>query len=63
MNYRSSQPAGLQRRLARERHAPATPAQIKLIEREARRQGLERRIDIIETPTVEEIEPMLPFAI
>ena len=63
MNYRSSQPAGLQRRLARERHAPATPAQIKLIEREARRQGLERRIEIIETPTVEEIEPMLPFAI
>ncbi len=63
MNYRSSQPAGLQRRLARERHAPATPAQIKLIEREARRQGLERRIDIIETSTVEEIEPMLPFQI
>ena len=61
MNYRSSQPAGLQRRLARERHAPATPAQIELIEREARRQGLERRIDIIETPTLEESEPMLLF--
>jgi DNA repair photolyase len=63
MNYRSSQPAGLQRRLAREHHAPATPAQIELIEREARRQGLGRRIEILEAPVVEEIEPMLPFSI
>lgn len=61
MNYRSSQPAGLRRRLAREQHAPANPAQIRLIESEARRQGLGRRIDILEAPTVEEIEPMLLF--
>jgi DNA repair photolyase len=61
MNYRSMQPAGLSRRLARERHAPATKAQVKLIESEAERQGLGRRIDTLEAPPVEEIEPMLPF--
>ncbi|HJQ70304.1 MAG TPA: hypothetical protein VKA70_15105 [Blastocatellia bacterium] len=61
MNYRSTQPAGLARRLARERHAPATKAQVRLIEREAERQGLGRRIDILDAPTVEEMEPMLPF--
>ena len=61
MNYRSTQPAGLARRLARERHAPATKAQVGLIEREAERQGLGRRIDILDAPPDEEIEPMLPF--
>ncbi|HEX5735376.1 MAG TPA: DUF5131 family protein [Blastocatellia bacterium] len=61
MNYRSTQPAGLARRLARERHAPATKAQVSLIEREAERQGLGRRIDILDAQPVEEIEPMLPF--
>jgi DNA repair photolyase len=61
MNYRSSQPVGLNRRLAREHHAPATKAQVKLIEQEAVRQGLGKRIDILETPPVEEREPMLPF--
>jgi DNA repair photolyase len=61
MNYRSSQPVGLGRRLARERHAPATKAQVKLIEREAERQGLGKRIDILEAPPIEELEPMLPF--
>jgi DNA repair photolyase len=61
MNYRSTQPVGLGRRLARERHAPATKAQVRLIEREAERQGLGRRIDILDAPPAEEIEPMLPF--
>jgi DNA repair photolyase len=61
MNYRSSQPVGLSRRLAREQHAPATKAQVKLIEREAERQGLGKRIDILEAPPIEELEPMLPF--
>lgn len=61
MNYRSTQPAGLARRLARDRHAPATKAQVGLIEREAERQGLGRRVDILDAPPAEEIEPMLPF--
>ena len=61
MNYRSTQPEGLARRLARERHAPATKAQVSLIEREAERQGLGKRIDILDPPAVEETEPMLPF--
>jgi len=61
MNYRSSQPAGLTRRLARERHAPATKAQVRLIESEAERHGLRKKIDILDGPPVEEIEPMLPF--
>lgn len=61
MNYRSTQPVGLSRRLARERHAPATKAQVSLIEREAERQGLGRRIDILDAPVGEEMEPMLPF--
>jgi DNA repair photolyase len=61
LNYRSRQPAGMLRRLARERHAPATEAQVKLISNEAIRQGLERRLDIVEGASVEELEPMLPF--
>ncbi len=61
MNYRSTQPAGLGRRLARERHAPATKAQVRLIEREAERQGLGKRIEILEDAPVEEMAPMLPF--
>jgi DNA repair photolyase len=61
LNYRSRQPAGMLRRLARERHAPATEAQVKLIRNEADRQGLGRRLDMAEPATVEELEPMLPF--
>lgn len=60
LNYRSSQPAGLARRLERERHAPATEAQTELIRREARRRGLGHEIDLLAQP-VEEREPMLPF--
>jgi DNA repair photolyase len=61
LNYRSRQPAGMLRRLARERHAPATEAQVKLIGNEADRQGLARRLDIVERASIEELEPMLPF--
>jgi DNA repair photolyase len=61
LNYRASQPAGLIRRLAREGHAPATKAQIKLIRNEADRMGLGRRLELAEPEPVEELEPMLPF--
>jgi DNA repair photolyase len=61
LNYRSRQPAGMLRRLARERHAPATEAQTKLIRDEADRRGLGRRLDLVGRPNVEELEPMLPF--
>jgi DNA repair photolyase len=61
LNYRSRQSTGLFRRIARERHAPATEAQVRLIRAEADRQGLGRRLDLIEPYTVEEIAPLLPF--
>jgi len=61
LNYRSRQPAGLTRRLAREGHAPATKAQIELIQSEADRRGLGRRLELAETESIEELEPMLPF--
>ncbi len=61
LNYRSSQSAGLFRRLAREHHAPATEAQVKLIRSGAALRGLGHRIDLIEPAQVEEIEPLLPF--
>jgi DNA repair photolyase len=61
LNYRSRQPAGMLRRLARERHAPATEAQTKLIRNEADRRGLGKRLDLVESASVEELEPMLPF--
>ena len=61
LNYRSSQPAGLVRRLAREGHAPATKAQIKLIRNEADRRGLGHRLEMAGPEPVEELEPMLPF--
>jgi DNA repair photolyase len=61
LNYRSRQPAGLLRRLARERHAPATEAQARLIGNEAARRGLGRRLDLMGGASMEELEPMLPF--
>jgi DNA repair photolyase len=61
LNYRSRQPAGLNRRLAREGHAPATEAQIKLIRDEAGRRGLGHRLELAAAEPVEELEPMLPF--
>jgi DNA repair photolyase len=61
LNYRSRQPAGMLRRLARERHAPATEAQADAIRDEADRLGLRRRLDLVEGAAVEELEPMLPF--
>jgi len=61
LNYRSRQPAGLTRRLAREGHAPATKAQIELIQSEADRRGLGRRLELAEPESIEELEPMLPF--
>jgi DNA repair photolyase len=61
LNYRSRQPVGMLRRLARERHAPATAAQAKLIGNEAARRGLGRRLDMVERASVEELEPLLPF--
>jgi len=61
LNYRSSQPSGLIRRLAREGHAPATPDQVKRLEQASERSGLARRIEILEESPVEEMEPLLPF--
>jgi DNA repair photolyase len=61
LNYRSRQPAGMLRRLAREGHSTATEAQIKLIRNEADRQGLEHRLSLVDSASVEELEPMLPF--
>lgn len=63
LNYRSRQPAGLLRRLARERHAPATAAQTQLIRQEAERRGLARRLDLAAPETVSAaLQPLLPFA-
>jgi DNA repair photolyase len=61
LNYRSLQPEGMTRRLARERHAPASQAQAKLIEKEAERRGLAHRLDLVEPAPIEDIAPMLPF--
>ena len=61
LNYRSRQPVGLARRLAREGHAPATKAQAKLILSEAGRRGLGRRLELAEPESIEDREPMLPF--
>jgi DNA repair photolyase len=62
LNYRSRQPAGLLRRLARERHAPATAAQVQLIRQEAQRHGLARRLDLVAPESeVAELQPLLPF--
>lgn len=61
LNYRTSQPAGLIRRLARERYAPATDAQVKQIEQAARRAGLGSRIEMIEPAPIEPLQPLLPF--
>ena len=61
LNYRSRQPAGLTRRLAREGHAPATKAQANLIRNEADRRGLGRRLELAEPESIEDTEPMLPF--
>lgn len=61
LNYRSRQPAGLTRRLAREGHAPATKAQAKLIRNEADRRGLGQRLELAEPELIEDAEPMLPF--
>lgn len=61
MNYRSRQPAGLFRRLARARHATATKAQIVLLRKEADRRGLNRRLDLAPPAALEDIEPLLPF--
>jgi DNA repair photolyase len=66
LNYRSRQPAGLLRRLAREQHAPATSAQVQLLRQEAERQGLARRLDLVAPEVAAESEiaerqPLLPF--
>jgi DNA repair photolyase len=62
LNYRSRQPAGLLRRLARERHAPATSAQVQLIRQEAERRGLARRLDLgAPESEIAELQPLLPF--
>ncbi len=61
LNYRSSQSPGLIRRLMREGHAPATPDQVKRIERAARERGLARRIEMLESAPVEDMQPLLPF--
>jgi DNA repair photolyase len=61
MNYISRQPPGLMRRVARERHAPATAAQTLRLSNEAARIGLGRRIELLEDAPVEDAAPLLPF--
>jgi DNA repair photolyase len=62
LNYRSRQPAGLLRRLARERYAPATAAQVQLIRQQAARRGLARRLDLVAPESeIAELQPLLPF--
>ena len=61
LNYRSRQSPGLLRRLEREGHAPATPAQLKQIEREAERCGLGERVELPAPPSAEWTTPTLPF--
>ncbi len=62
LNYRSRQPAGLSRRLAREGHAPATAAQVQWIRQQAERLGLARRLDLVAPESeIAELQPLLPF--
>lgn len=61
LNYRSSQSAGLFRRLRREGHIAASKAQVRLIRDEADRQGLSHRVELVEPASMEDIAPMLPF--
>lgn len=61
MNYCSCQPAGLFRRLARERHAIATREQATMIRNQAVRLGLGQRLELAEPAPVEYMTPMLPF--
>jgi DNA repair photolyase len=61
LNYRSSQSAGLFRRLKRERHMAATKAQVKQIRAAADAQGLGHRLELVEPAAIEDIAPLLPF--
>ena len=62
LNYRSRQPAGMLRRLARDGHAPATAAQVELLRQEAERRGLLRRLDLVAPESeIAELQPLLPF--
>jgi hypothetical protein len=61
MNYRSSQPEGLWRRLVRERHMIATREQAMLIRNEATRQKLGHRLELASPAPTIDINPMLPF--
>jgi DNA repair photolyase len=61
LNYRSRQSPGFERRLRREAHAPAAPAHVKLLEREAKRRGLQHRLELPEPALPDWATPMLPF--
>jgi DNA repair photolyase len=61
LNYRSSQSAGLFRRLRRENHQAANQAQVKLIRHEADRRGLGHRLETVKPASMDDIAPMLPF--
>ena len=61
LNYRSRQSSGFERRLKREHHAPATPAQVKLIAHEAQRRGLQSRLELAPPVVPDWMTPMLPF--
>ncbi len=61
LNYRSSQSAGLFRRLRREGHQAANKAQVKLIRLEADRRGLGHRLETVKPASMEDIAPLLPF--
>ncbi|MFL6277803.1 MAG: LAGLIDADG family homing endonuclease [Blastocatellia bacterium] len=62
LNYRSRQPVGLLRRLARDGHAPATAAQAEMLRQEAKRHGLARRLDLVAPESeIAELQPLLPF--
>jgi DNA repair photolyase len=61
LNYRARQSPGFERRLARERHAPATQAQVKLLRSEAARRGLRQRLELAEPELPASATPLLPF--
>jgi DNA repair photolyase len=61
LNYRSSQPAGLFRRLRREGHATATKLQVRQLREAADRRGLGHRVELVEPASMEDMAPLLPF--
>lgn len=61
LNYRSSQSAGLFRRLKLEGHTAANKAQASRLRKEADYRGLGHRVELVEPARIEEMAPLLPF--